>query len=341
MAMYKALNRYTPEDADRIAQRLLHLRRSLDEQITSGRRPNSLIVGSWNIREFDSGKGAKRLDETYHYLAEMIDRFDICAVQEVNDDMRPLERLVDTLGRQNWAYFVTDVTAGRPGNRERMALLYNTNKVFFRNLIGEIVLPKSDRLGGLQFARTPFFAAFQAGWYRFILCTCHIYYGADHGDKKQRRIEEIAAIGEECARRATAEDEVYILLGDMNIIDADDPTRKALSDEHFDVPTFPPTNLGGTRFYDQIAFTRGGNRTRLVRHGTLDWRQHCFLPEDKDFYHQHANLEPNDPAKPPRWENWDRYYPTWCTHQMSDHLPIWVELEIDYSDDYLRRFVRS
>jgi hypothetical protein len=27
------------------------------------------------------------------------------------------------------------------------------------------------------------------------------------------------------------------------------------------------------------------------------------------------------------------------THQMSDHLPIWVDLEIDYSDDYLKRFI--
>jgi hypothetical protein len=30
------------------------------------------------------------------------------------------------------------------------------------------------------------------------------------------------------------------------------------------------------------------------------------------------------------------YYRTyWRTHQMSDHLPMWVELRIDYSDEYL------
>jgi hypothetical protein len=27
----------------------------------------------------------------------------------------------------------------------------------------------------------------------------------------------------------------------------------------------------------------------------------------------------------------------WRTFQMSDHLPMWVELKIDYSDDYLAR----
>jgi len=32
-------------------------------------------------------------------------------------------------------------------------------------------------------------------------------------------------------------------------------------------------------------------------------------------------------------------YHRWTTEEMSDHLPIWVELETDYSDDYLMRFV--
>ena len=31
------------------------------------------------------------------------------------------------------------------------------------------------------------------------------------------------------------------------------------------------------------------------------------------------------------------YYRTyWRTHQMSDHLPMWVELKIDYSREYLK-----
>lgn len=32
-----------------------------------------------------------------------------------------------------------------------------------------------------------------------------------------------------------------------------------------------------------------------------------------------------------------RYYRDWRTFQISDHLPMWVELQIDYSDDYLER----
>jgi len=31
------------------------------------------------------------------------------------------------------------------------------------------------------------------------------------------------------------------------------------------------------------------------------------------------------------------YQNTWRTWQMSDHFPLWVELEIDFSDSYLKR----
>jgi len=55
----------------------------------------------------------------------------------VKQDLWPLKRLVKLLG-PNWDYFVTDITEGGPGNRERQAFLYNKTKVFFRNLVGEI-----------------------------------------------------------------------------------------------------------------------------------------------------------------------------------------------------------
>ena len=337
MAMYKDLRRYDDAKADFIASKLLALRELLETQITAGRNPDSLIIGSWNIREFDSGKGGERLDESYHYIAEIIDCFDICAVQEIRDELGPLQRLVRLLG-PNWDYFVTDVTAGRKGNSERMAFLYNKNKVFFRNLVGEIVLSSRDLVNNVQFARTPFFAAFQAHWFRFVLCSTHIYYGAASGEKKLHRVKEIEAIAENLEARARKEGEVYVLLGDMNIVDPEDPTMKALTKRDFSLPDFGPTNLGGTKHYDQIAFTGEGQRVRLLRYGVLDYRPVVFLEEERDHYEKLANRHPDDETKP-RWENWARYYKTWVTHQMSDHLPIWVELEIDYSNDYLRQFV--
>ncbi len=111
-----------PGKADWIARRLLTLRYDLAQAITKDRNPNSLIIGSWNIRAFDGGM--PRLDESFHYIAEIIAAFDICAIQELRDRLEPLKRLMRLLG-PDWDYFVTDVGDHEGSNYERMGFVYN------------------------------------------------------------------------------------------------------------------------------------------------------------------------------------------------------------------------
>jgi hypothetical protein len=171
-------------------------------------------------------------------------------------------------------FIATDITEGRGGNDESMAFVYNTEKVWFRKVAGEIVLPKGQTIvgsraanktalktadatkkaakpkskanEGLQFARTPFLVAFQSGWFRFSLCTVHIYYGAESGPGLQRRIEEIRALAKFFADRQDKESrratdavgipENYILLGDFNVVSPDHKTLAALKDQGFVIP---------------------------------------------------------------------------------------------------------
>lgn len=362
MAFYHDLKYYEkdpsyPDKQRWISSRLLTLRHDLHETIGKVRRSNSLIIGSWNIRAFDDG--IPRMDESYHYIAEIIDHFDICAIQEVKTNLVPLERLIKLLG-PSWDYFVSDVSMHKGGNNERIAFVYNTNRVFFRNLIGEIVLAKEDLIAGEQVARSPFFASFQAKWFKFSLCSAHIIYGEDLG----LRASEIRAIAKSLVNRAKVEDQVHIFLGDMNIESPDDEIMKALKESGLTVPDFGPTNMGGDKWFDQMAFTVKGiasRKTRLLRHGKFDWRHAVFGP------HPHENAPPFSPdeiasgksrltlaanlshyekkvqearkkyGKEP-YSDWPRSYRKWTTFEMSDHLPIWIELEIDYSDDYLRRY---
>ena len=191
------------------------LRHDLYQEIEKDRHPKSLIIGSWNIRAFDDGM--PRLDESYHYIAEIIDHFDLCAIQEVKANLAPLRRLVKLLG-PNWDYFVSEVSEAKGGNNERMAFVYNTDRVFSRNLIGEIVIPREGLLAGEQVARSPFFASFQAGWFKFSLCSAHIIYGDDLG----LRAKEIKVIADTLVRRSKKEDQVHVFLGDMNIEKQDD-----------------------------------------------------------------------------------------------------------------------
>ncbi len=364
MAFYQHLKKYgsDPDYPDKqawIAGRLLTLRHDLYNTIKKDRQPNSLIIGSWNIRAFDDG--IPRMDESYHYIAEIICNFDVCAIQEVKTDMAPLNRLLNLLG-PNWNFFVSDVSTHKGGNKERMAFVYNTNRVFFRNLIGEIVISKEDLIEGEQVARSPYFVSFQAGWFKFSLCSAHIIYG----DDLRLRAEEIKIITETLVKRAKKEDQVHIFLGDMNIEKENDEVMQALKASKMTVPNFGPTNMGGNRWFDQMAFTvkgKAGRKTRLLRHGKFDWRHAVFGPHPKEdapelsandiakgktrpssedmlnHYKDKVDKIRADNGKEP-YVNWPKSYKTWTTFEMSDHLPIWMELEVDYSDDYLRQFIK-
>ncbi|BFP43211.1 hypothetical protein FGF1_40560 [Flavobacteriaceae bacterium GF1] len=366
MAFYHPLKNYTadPDYSNKqswISSRLLTLRHDLYLSIEKDRHPDSLIVGSWNIRAFDGGM--PRMDESYHYIAEIIDHFDICAVQEIKKDLWPLRRLKNLLG-PNWDFFVSDISTHKGGNNERMAFVYNRNKVFFRNLIGEIVLPREDLIAGEQIARSPFFASFQAGWFKFSLCSAHIIFGDDLG----LRAAEIKAVTDALVKRSKSEDQVHIFLGDMNIESEDGEVMKAFKESKLTVPDFGPTNMGGDKWFDQIAFTvqgKASRKTRLIRHGAFDWRHSVYGPHPRTKVPDFLNLSPEDEQlgkkrltkeemvnhyepvvrkfrekydKKPH-SNFSNSYGSWATHEISDHLPIWIELEIDYSDDYLRRFL--
>src|SRR3954452_15396016 len=276
----------------RAVNTLLTLRQQLNTAIPS-RMPGTLLLGTWNLREFDSESWGTRLPESYAYIAEVIDRFDLVAVQEVRSDLRALEALLERLGK-HWAYLVSDVTEGKAGNRERLAFLYETTKVRFLGIAGELVLPPVSKGGALvpatQVARTPLMATFQVGWTKFVLATVHILYGEDEAAPKAR-VEEIR----EVARflRARTEDTVepirnLIVLGDFNIYTAGDATMLALTqDGGFTIPQgvqdLSGTNVAKDKKYDQIAFrSAGGHFEATGRAGTFDYFEHVF--NDADLY---------------------------------------------------------
>lgn len=337
MPFYKSLKdrkRYTQDEANFITDRLLALRKGLANHIPARSHSKTVLIGTWNIREFDNNKYGRRLPESYHYIAEVIAAFDICAIQEVKSDMKALEQVMYLLG-PNYDYFVTDVTDGNAGNDERMAFVYDKRKILFRKLIGEITIDKRYlEPDETQFARTPFFAAFQAGWFKFVLSTVHLYYGAASGAKLQRRIKEIDHIARTIASKAEKEDENYILLGDFNIVSPEHETMKALKKHEFQIPEgIGPSNLKGNMYYDQIAFNTKRNELAFGSAGVFDMFRYVFRPQDYDVYEPKiaAKYRKGDEAKDKKM-----YKNQWRTYQISDHNPIWVELEVDYSDAYLR-----
>ena len=342
------------EDGERTAKGLLKLKEALEEKIPKRTMAGTLLLATWNIREFDSTKYGERKDEPIYYISEIIDRFDVVAVQEVRDDLTALERLMDLLGGW-WKYLLTDVTEGTAGNRERMAFLYDSRKVRFGGLAGEVVIPSGKKDDGTpeprrQLARTPFLVGFGIDWFRFTICTTHILYGeADPEDPE--RLEEIRVLARFLADRAKEKHawaKNMILLGDFNVFDTTDATMKAIIDAGFAVPErlqALPSNAPETKHYDQIAFIAPEleNHLELSQAGVFDYYEYVYRQEDEALYTEDmgkAYVETKDGEKRDE-KGRTRYYRDWRTYQMSDHLPMWIELRTDFGKEYLSKKVRG
>ena len=325
------------EVRQRVIDRLLLLRNQMDRQIPKKTEASTMLLATWNIREF----GNNRMIESLYYIAEILSRFDLIAVQEVASDLTGLKKVLSIMGPQ-WEFIVTDSTDGSAGGGERMAFVYDKSKIAFKNVAGELVLPKGKLIQDeLQFARTPFCAAFQAKWFNFKLNTVHIYYGSSSGIDK-RRLAEIDTIAAYLSKRAKKEDESYILLGDFNIVKTSDETMKALEKNGFFIPgsiKTHPTDLGQTKHYDQIAFNFKLNSNMTVfsegdqKSGAFNFTESVYTKDDIDVYRKYF---PEKNVKDKTENDIHKYYLTsWRTFQMSDHLPLWAELRIDFSDEYL------
>jgi endonuclease/exonuclease/phosphatase family metal-dependent hydrolase len=368
--MYAGLRRDIDDEADRkrCADRLLAMRERL-APLKARRNEGNLLLATWNIRDFDSNKFkfGPRMPETFYYLAEIISCFDLVAIQEVNRDLGPFDQVMRILGRE-WDYIVTDTTEGPGGNGERMAFVYNKEKVWFRKIAGEIVLPegqlivspKKVKVDGepvetdakQQFARSPFLVAFQSGWFRFSLCTVHIYYGKESGAQLQRRIDEIKRLVKFFADRQDVESkqekdrrgavENYLLLGDFNVVSPEHETMAALKSHGFKVPEAidgDEVRKEGMHFYDQVAVRVKDPRFEVMAGGIVDMFEDVFRDEDLETYED--RMPEKDPeegkfaAKDP-----ESLYKKWRTWQMSDHSPLWIELRTDFADAYLKELAR-
>ncbi len=332
MVQYSSIRNWHDDvEKERALDRLLALRAGLRGDVTPTNKQTSFHLATWNIRDFGGHRlnPSPRMPESLLYIAEIVSAFDLVAVQEVNEDMREFQMLMRLLGR-HWSYIITD----QSGNMERLAFVYDTRKILFRNLAGEIVLPPAT--GGkpvAQFNRTPYLVAFQAGWFKFNLCTVHIYYGSDSDTAKRR--QEIADIAQFFAKRQKADGETYILLGDFNILNPEDELMGALLGGGFEVPAEirKPTALASGNFYDQIALRTKKKEVEIASAGVFHWQNYVFR-DDEDFpVYQPLLPKKTKSGKPAKTDA--AAYKTWRTWQMSDHLPLWTEIKMDFTESYL------
>jgi endonuclease/exonuclease/phosphatase family metal-dependent hydrolase len=352
----------------RCVEHLLSLRSYLRARIGTARAPpggageirvpykvldRSLLVATWNLREFGRNeKHGPRLDESLRYIAEVIAAFDLVALQEVNEDLTDFRRLMRLLG-DDWGFLLTDITLGKRGNWERMALVYDRRKVTFEGFASQLVVPESEKQGGVelhprrQLARTPMMVGFRSGWFRFTICTVHVYYGGNVANEPTR-LAEIELVCRMLAER-TASPHAWapnmLLLGDFNIFAPEDETCRAIANAGFILPEalrdFTSGDTG--KHYDQIAIlsTRYGVQTReqvaAARGGSLRVFDKVFRDDEEARYTSCFEPEKYKGTAAAR----TKYYREWRTFQISDHRPLWIELKSDFATEDLGKRLRD
>ena len=82
------------EDMARVAGRLATIRQMMRNhpdgparRVPNRNATDTLLLATWNLKEFGGGEGDKRTDESYWYIAEIVSHFDLIAIQEVGADL--------------------------------------------------------------------------------------------------------------------------------------------------------------------------------------------------------------------------------------------------------------
>ncbi len=285
------------------------------------RTKKNLLLASWNIANL----GAQDRDpEHYALMAEVINWFDLVAIQEVRDDLSGLRGILDALPK-SWRAVFTD----KAGNDERMAFLYRHRKVKLTELCGELAIPVSDhrhiKLPKVDakftgFDRNPMITAFDVGKFRVGLVNVHLYFGNQDTAKQKkasmaRRQLEAFAVARWCDLRREDKDRYadhFIALGDFNLPkwgDSKDPIRKALMRRglrHPDHTTRIASAIASDSDYDQILCVPGLS-SRVLQTGVFDYDGGIF-----------SEIFQNKTEK--QFKAYLRYY-------ISDHRPIWSEID--------------
>lgn len=310
--------------------------RVLRERIERANIPPSILdetlnLATWNIREFGRMRRRKRRSEAaIHYIAEILSQFDLIGITEVRDDLTDLGRVIKILGPY-WRVLFSDFNTDRAGNRERIAYLYDKRAVTFTGLAAEADPPRrKNRKTGeyeptITWWRSPFMASFSAGNFDFILLTVHIRWGGDDPALRIPPLKQLAEWIDKRRKEKHVVDKDIIVMGDFNIPKVDDDLYKAITSKGLTIPdvlrdTEHGSNLAGNKRYDQILHYRRHTETFKDRGGVLnfycsDWRK--LFPKE-----QYPDMTKRG-----------------FTFELSDHLPLWVQLDTWTDDEELNQIL--
>jgi len=286
----------------------------------------TLNLATWNIREFGR---KERTQAAIHYIAEIIGQFDLVGIVELRDNLRDLKRVLDILGPY-WHAVYSDAILDPGGNRERIAYVFDKRQVTFNGLASAAFGKRSKKgtewVSDVEWWRPPYMASFKSGNFDFVALTTHIRWGST----EEGRIPELEAIANWIAekadllkkgRKAWDEPDIFVM-GDFNVPSRRSPLFAALTSTGLKIPTALAkdefgSNLNRNKRYDQILHMPHYAENFTGRGGVLD-----FYAKD------HKKLFPDITKSA-------------FTYQMSDHLPLWLQVNTDVAGKQLDQVLQA
>ena len=288
-----------PTDTQIEAQERLNLMKLMDlgsYKIPKREVDENLIICTWNIQNFSEKKSWRSLK----YISDIIERFDIVAIQEIKSDLRGINKLQKLLPGK-YRILVSDVT----GNTERFAFIFDERTVENTGLVAEIGLDLDTMTHeGFQLHRMPYCASFRAGRFDFTIVSVHIFESNTNFREREIDVlsEEINKLSERESSKVVDRD--FFVVGDFNIKKEGDKFFKALVKHGFQMPqklNALTTNFKRTGTYDKIAW---------LNRPDFKFNDKCnVVPFYKKVY-QDKNTKGGK-------------------KEISDHLPLWAEFRIN------------
>ncbi len=315
-----------------IAQGLLALKtRIIAAKIPPSKLDETINVAVWNIREF--GK-VRRTEAAIHYIAEILGQFDLVTLVELRSDLTDLGRVLPILG-PSWDVVYSDWLDDDGGNKERTAFLFDRRAVIFNGLAAEVDAPRGKKgteyLATQSFWRAPYMCSFRAGNFDFIVIATHARWGGSI-EGRQAELQMLADWVDTRFKDKFVEDHDLIVMGDFNVPKIGDNLFKALTSCGLQVPdtlvnlragdqVIGGSNLGKDARYDQILHLPTLKKRFSNEGGTLD------------FFGSDAGIKALFPDK--------GYTRQKFSFQLSDHLPLWVQIKTDIDGERLSQIVQN
>lgn len=298
-----------------IAQGLKTLKKRIEAaNIPPSQLDKSFNLATWNIREFGR---VPRTQAAIHYIAEVLGQFDLIGVVELRDDLRDLARVLQVLGPY-WRAVYSDAVLDAGGNRERVAYLYDKRQIAFNGMASAAFARRTKKgtewIPDLNWWRPPYQASFKSGNFDFVALTAHIRWGENEAGHEPELLE-IAHWVEERAmllkksRSSWTEPDIFVL-GDFNIPSRQSKLFQAVTSTGLQIPSGLlkdefGSNLNRNKRYDQILHLAQYPENFTNKGGVLDF-----------YTGDHKPLFPNLSKEK-------------FTYQMSDHLPLWIQIHTD------------